>query len=142
MELVLEMLNTHQFVSTDFCQKTFKQAGGVIGRGRDCDWVIPDRKRLLSNRHATISYREGIFFLTDTSSNGIHDNSSGKRLRKGEPVRIDHGNVYVLGELEIRARLGCVPANFEGEVGRPQACLLYTSPSPRDGLLSRMPSSA
>ena len=25
---------------------------------------------------------------------------------------------------------------------RPPACLLYTSPSPRDGLLSRMPSSA
>ena len=26
--------------------------------------------------------------------------------------------------------------------GREKACLLYTSPSPRDGLLSRMPSSA
>ena len=26
--------------------------------------------------------------------------------------------------------------------GRSRACLLYTSPSPRDGLLSRMPSSA
>ena len=26
--------------------------------------------------------------------------------------------------------------------GHPQFCLLYTSPSPRDGLLSRMPSSA
>mgnify|MGYP003378567279 CR=1 FL=1 len=25
---------------------------------------------------------------------------------------------------------------------RPELCLLYTSPSPRDGLLSRMPSSA
>ena len=25
---------------------------------------------------------------------------------------------------------------------KPEACLLYTSPSPRDGLLSRMPSSA
>ena len=25
---------------------------------------------------------------------------------------------------------------------RPKICLLYTSPSPRDGLLSRMPSSA
>ena len=25
---------------------------------------------------------------------------------------------------------------------RPDVCLLYTSPSPRDGLLSRMPSSA
>ena len=32
----------------------------------------------------------------------------------------------------------------EGSVGRAitNNCLLYTSPSPRDGLLSRMPSSA
>ena len=29
-----------------------------------------------------------------------------------------------------------------GESTRPSTCLLYTSPSPRDGLLSRMPSSA
>ena len=27
-------------------------------------------------------------------------------------------------------------------INDPYACLLYTSPSPRDGLLSRMPSSA
>ena len=31
---------------------------------------------------------------------------------------------------------------FEGEVMLSGFCLLYTSPSPRDGLLSRMPSSA
>ena len=30
----------------------------------------------------------------------------------------------------------------EGDVSPFSACLLYTSPSPRDGLLSRMPSSA
>ena len=29
-----------------------------------------------------------------------------------------------------------------GKSGNPDTCLLYTSPSPRDGLLSRMPSSA
>ena len=28
------------------------------------------------------------------------------------------------------------------QLGRYRGCLLYTSPSPRDGLLSRMPSSA
>ena len=28
------------------------------------------------------------------------------------------------------------------DAARDQGCLLYTSPSPRDGLLSRMPSSA
>ena len=32
--------------------------------------------------------------------------------------------------------LGALSATFDG------TCLLYTSPSPRDGLLSRMPSSA
>ena len=29
-----------------------------------------------------------------------------------------------------------------GQSGSGKSCLLYTSPSPRDGLLSRMPSSA
>ena len=47
----------------------------------------------------------------------------------------------VEGALSGRVRVG-------GTVGRPEPggqltlCLLYTSPSPRDGLLSRMPSSA
>ena len=31
---------------------------------------------------------------------------------------------------------------FTPETATPYLCLLYTSPSPRDGLLSRMPSSA
>ena len=33
-------------------------------------------------------------------------------------------------------------ATFGGATGESDTCLLYTSPSPRDGLLSRMPSSA
>ena len=33
-----------------------------------------------------------------------------------------------------------VPRNLQSKY--PYTCLLYTSPSPRDGLLSRMPSSA
>ena len=33
-------------------------------------------------------------------------------------------------------------AHLLGDAARGYACLLYTSPSPRDGLLSRMPSSA
>ena len=34
------------------------------------------------------------------------------------------------------------PPMVETETGNYLTCLLYTSPSPRDGLLSRMPSSA
>ena len=139
MELVFEMLNTKQFVPTQLCQKTFKQAGGVIGRGEDCDWIIPDRKRHLSNHHALISYREGTFFLTDTSSNGIQNSTSGARLHKGDTVRIEHGSVYVLGDFEIRARLVHALATCDVEVGRPQAA---GSIIPDDAFLDLDPLSA
>ena len=48
---------------------------------------------------------------------------------------------------EITTKEGAQKVLFEGEVGDSTmrmrySCLLYTSPSPRDGLLSRMPSSA
>ena len=50
------------------------------------------------------------------------------------------GSVVILRdseELNIRDPIGHVPTK-----GRPRACLLYTSPSPRDRQKSRMPSSA
>ena len=49
MELVLEMLSAKQFVPTELCSKTFGRNGGLIGRGGECDWAIPDRKRHLSS---------------------------------------------------------------------------------------------
>ena len=47
-------------------------------------------------------------------------------------------------DLERHQRLGLVEAIWGEHKSAEQiiACLLYTSPSPRDGLLSRMPSSA
>ncbi|MFJ2453337.1 type VI secretion system-associated FHA domain protein TagH [Pseudomonas protegens] len=121
MELVFEMLNAKQFVPADLSSKTFRRAGGVIGRGEDCEWKIPDSNRHLSNHHALVSYRDGQFFLTDTSSNGIQDSGSGARLRKGEAQRIEQGSVYVLGDFKIRARLVQAPEAFAVEAGRPQA---------------------
>ncbi|MBE7374327.1 type VI secretion system-associated FHA domain protein TagH [Pseudomonas lopnurensis] len=120
MELVFDMVGAQQFVPGLLTSKTFKQAGGVIGRAEGCDWVIPDRKRVLSGRHAVISYRDGAFFLTDTSSNGIQLKDSGASLVKGQPQRVEHGSIYRLGDFEIRARLIQDPASFEGDIGRPQ----------------------
>ena len=86
MELVFELLNTKQFVPAQGCQKTFTQAGGVIGRGEDCEWIIADGTRHLSSHHALISYREGAFFLTDTSSNGVLERASGARNASTDAV--------------------------------------------------------
>jgi type VI secretion system protein ImpI len=52
MELVFEMLGAQQFAPGVSARKSFKQAGGLIGRAENCDWVIPDRKRVVSSRHA------------------------------------------------------------------------------------------
>lgn len=48
MELVFEMLGAQQFAPGVSARKSFKQAGGLIGRAENCDWVIPDRKRVVS----------------------------------------------------------------------------------------------
>ena len=51
--------------------------------------------------------------------------------------------VFVLGNGPSRANID--PSKLDGTVigcNACYSCLLYTSPSPRDGLLSRMPSSA
>jgi len=121
MELVFEIRDSEEFVPKELCEKTFDQAGGVIGRSKDCDWTLSDRHRHLSNHHALISYRDGSFFLTDISRNGTQDSTSGAVLPKGEPQRIEHGSAYKLGSVEIRARLVRDPADFDIEVGRPVA---------------------
>lgn len=110
MELILELHNPRQPLPEHLHARTFKQEGGVIGRGQDCDWVIPDRHRHLSNRHAEISFTRGTFYLTDTSSNGIEVAATGARLRKGEPQRIENGSLYRMGDFELRARLIRPPA--------------------------------
>ena len=57
--------------------------------------------------------------------------------------------LFKSGEIKLDAALIHVSppdehgfCSFGVEVGLTKTCLLYTSPSPRDGLLSRMPSSA
>lgn len=121
MELVFEMRSARQFVPAQLCQKTFGQAGGIIGRGEDCDWVIPDRNRHVSHHHLTISCREGDFFLIDTSSNGVLSGESKVRLPKGQAVRIEHGSLYVLGDFEIHARLIRDPASVDDDLERGRA---------------------
>ena len=51
-------------------------------------------------------------------------------------------NTELLSELWILRDRMMVLEKILEEKGLLDACLLYTSPSPRDGLLSRMPSSA
>ena len=67
---------------------------------------------------------------------------------RGWRVRAAVRNPHTSHELKVIGDVGQVQlmqanVRFPKSVARAvQGCLLYTSPSPRDGLLSRMPSSA
>lgn len=103
MQLTFEVCSTAS--GEPPARKTFDGVGGVIGRGKGCDWIIADADRLVSSHHGLVVYREGHYFLTDISSNGIGVSGSMERLCKGQARLISDGDVYQLGRLDIRASL-------------------------------------
>lgn len=103
MQLVFEMCDTT--CGEPSAERTFDGVGGVIGRGAECDWTLADPRRLMSSHHGLVSYRDGQYFLTDISSNGIGIVGSPERMRRGQVRLICEGDVYQLGSVHIRARL-------------------------------------
>ena len=76
-------------------------------------------------------------FVAASSINGV---VSTKLLPNGSPeVVLDSGEVVILGQGDFAQQGG---EFFFSADALDVSCLLYTSPSPRDATLSRMPSSA
>ena len=67
---------------------------------------------------------------SDGGHNGLKDINNVLQTQQYPRLRFGIGNNYSIGK------------QSEFVLGKFNDCLLYTSPSPRDGLLSRMPSSA
>ena len=71
---------------------------------------------------------------------GLHARLMSKALRK-LTAHTSRANATILFINQIRMKIGVMFGSPETTTGG-NACLLYTSPSPRDATLSRMPSSA
>ena len=95
---------------------------------------------------ATITYK--VTVATGTNQYG----TGNKFYINGEAnvvLYLQEGNTYIFDQSDPSNAVGGVhqlafstTANGTHATPAGTACLLYTSPSPRDGLLSRMPSSA
>ena len=64
--------------------------------------------------------------------------SGGRALKKVKPSQKGLKKLPT----KVRNKMGYMKKGGKVGMGKAMSCLLYTSPSPRDGLLSRMPSSA
>ena len=99
-------------------------------------------KRILEHNEDSI-----IAFTRYTSINQCNANSASAALNKWLKSKLIDDYVIHGFRHSFRDRLRAVecPSDIVDQLGGwslKSVCLLYTSPSPRDGLLSRMPSSA
>jgi type VI secretion system FHA domain protein len=101
MPLQLEIVSEHRDLVGDDAVRLFREEGGTIGRSLQNDWILPDPDRYISGRHATIDYRGGIYYLMDTSSNGVYLNGDCEPLGKDQPQRLFNGDRIRMGDFEI-----------------------------------------
>lgn len=105
MSLCLTITSYHKITPGQCAEKTLEQGVMAIGRSPDNDWVLPDPERLVSSRHCVIQYKDGRYYLTDNSTNGVELVEAGIRLRRGNSEVLQDGELIRLGEYEIRVRI-------------------------------------
>lgn len=101
MTCQLEIISEHRDIVGDDAVRVFREQGGTIGRSLQNDWILPDPDRYISGRHATIDFKGGIYYLVDTSSNGVYVNGDCEPVGKGNVRRLFNGDTLRLGDFEI-----------------------------------------
>jgi len=105
MPLTIKIISEHRDLVGEDCVREYHEEGGTIGRSLQNDWILPDPDRYISGRHATIDYRGGMYYLADTSSNGVYMNGELEPIGKGNPRRLFDGDRMRMGDFEFEVRI-------------------------------------
>ncbi|MBT8108967.1 MAG: type VI secretion system-associated FHA domain protein TagH [Gammaproteobacteria bacterium] len=105
MPLTIKIVSEHRDLVGDDCVREYYEQGGTIGRSLQNDWILPDPDRYISGRHATIDYKGGMYYLADTSSNGIYMNDENEPIGRGNPRRLFDGDRMRMGDFEFEIRI-------------------------------------
>ncbi len=76
-----------------------------IGRNPDNHWALPDPQRFMSGTHCWLENRNGTWFVTDTSTNGVFINGSDQRMSKNDSVALKQADRIRLGDYELEVDL-------------------------------------
>lgn len=82
----------------------FNMTSGSIGRSDGVDWSLIDSNNYISSNHATIEYKDGIYFFKDHSTNGTYLKYPHKKLPKNISIKINSTDIFIIGDYEIQAR--------------------------------------
>jgi type VI secretion system FHA domain protein len=101
--LILEVTSPQPTKLGGASRRTFHAEGGSIGRDNDNSWVLSHAK--VSGHHAVITYRNAVYYIEDTSRNGVCLNSSKDRLVRGRPYALKSGDRILIDPYEIRVSI-------------------------------------
>ena len=94
----------------------FDEDGGTIGRSAANTWVLSDET--VSGRHATIRFRDDVFFIEDTSMNGVF--AGGDRLQLARPHPLHSGDELTIGPYVVRVSVISAGSEFDVDATRLQ----------------------
>jgi type VI secretion system protein len=94
--------------------------GGSIGRAHDNDWVLPDTHCYVSAHHARVQFRNGSYYLLDTSTNGVYVNGATTPINPRNIYPLRNGDYLRLGEYEV-----AVSIDLEGSEA-PEASAIFS----------------
>ena len=105
MALQLKIVSEHRELVGNDAEREFREEGGTIGRSLENDWILPDPDRYISGRHATIDHKAGMYYLLDTSSNGVYVNDEVEPIGRGNPRRLFDGDQLRMGDFVFAVSL-------------------------------------
>ncbi len=105
MALQLKIVSEHRELVSNDAEREFREEGGTIGRSLENDWILPDPDRYISGRHATIDHKAGMYYLLDTSSNGVYVNDEVEPIGRGNPRRLFDGDQLRMGDFVFAVSL-------------------------------------
>lgn len=105
MALTLTVINEASSRLGDKASHRWFDRGGTLGRAPNNDWVLPDPTMEISRCHARIRYQDGRYFLEDSSANGILLADGMTRLDPAEPLPLQNGVEFLIGDCRIRAQI-------------------------------------
>lgn len=105
MPLTIKIVSEHRDLVGGDCVREYYEDGGTIGRSLRNDWILPDPDRYISGRHATIDFKGGMYYLADTSSNGVYMNGEIEPIGNGNPRRLFDGDRMRMGDFEFEIQV-------------------------------------
>ncbi len=105
MALILELVNYQGNAPAAPTTKVFGARGGTLGRAPDSSWILADPEKYISGTHAVIRYENGLYYIEDTSTNGVFINNTEEPIGRGCKVELNDGDVVYIGEYQISVHI-------------------------------------